>query len=265
MTAAATNLGIAPPPIFLDTSSEVNAWTLGDHKPGVVVTSGLVDLMDDSELTFVVGHELGHIVARHTKHRLMLRQFDAVRFILNLIPFVGMVFAVALEAALNFWYRRSELTCDRFGVVAARNPAAALSALTKLAGGQMGLDQSALISGMLAQAEEFRAAYQTKSQGASLFAMFDGILGESVRRSHPWAAVRVWELTTWTRTQHYAHCSAGRWGEAVQIRSQVPSFFQNDPLPPDDPVAYTMKELAGELGTGASDVVDKVRRAIKKK
>ena len=42
-----------------------NAFTYGHTKPFVVMTTGLIDLLDDEECFFVIGHELGHIKANH--------------------------------------------------------------------------------------------------------------------------------------------------------------------------------------------------------
>ena len=36
------------------------------------VYSGLMDMLDDRELVFVVGHEMGHVVAKHIKKKIML-------------------------------------------------------------------------------------------------------------------------------------------------------------------------------------------------
>ena len=36
---------------------------LGTDKPFIVITTGMVDLMDDEEIRFVIGHELGHVLS----------------------------------------------------------------------------------------------------------------------------------------------------------------------------------------------------------
>lgn len=33
------------------------------------VNSGLMDVMNDGELRFILGHEMGHVVERHIKKR----------------------------------------------------------------------------------------------------------------------------------------------------------------------------------------------------
>ncbi len=51
-------------------SPTVNAFAMADGT--IRIYSGLMDLMDDRELIFVVGHEMGHVVAKHVKQKIML-------------------------------------------------------------------------------------------------------------------------------------------------------------------------------------------------
>jgi metalloprotease len=49
---------------------EVNAFAMADGT--IRIFSGLMDLLDDGELRFVIGHEMGHIVKQHTRKQLRL-------------------------------------------------------------------------------------------------------------------------------------------------------------------------------------------------
>ncbi|MBR0566617.1 M48 family metallopeptidase [Azoarcus sp. L1K30] len=49
---------------------EVNAFAMGNGS--VRIYSGLMDLMTDDEIRYVIGHEMGHIKAGHSKKRLQL-------------------------------------------------------------------------------------------------------------------------------------------------------------------------------------------------
>ena len=42
-----------------------NAWTFGDTKIFITITSGLVDMMTEEELDAVIAHECGHILCHH--------------------------------------------------------------------------------------------------------------------------------------------------------------------------------------------------------
>ncbi len=49
---------------------EVNAFAMADGT--IRIFSGLMDMFDDGELHFVIGHEMGHVVKQHTRKQLRL-------------------------------------------------------------------------------------------------------------------------------------------------------------------------------------------------
>ena len=49
---------------------EVNAFALADGS--IRLYSGLMDLMSDDEIRYVIGHEIGHVQAGHTRKRMQL-------------------------------------------------------------------------------------------------------------------------------------------------------------------------------------------------
>jgi Zn-dependent protease with chaperone function len=56
-----------PVDIFITPSRVLNAYTFGLSDPKVVVLySSLLQVMDEDELRFILGHELGHVRLRHT-------------------------------------------------------------------------------------------------------------------------------------------------------------------------------------------------------
>ena len=62
-----------------------NAWTSGDTKIFITVTSGLVEMLSEKELDAVIAHECGHILCRHvlyhTVARYILSGVDALGFL----------------------------------------------------------------------------------------------------------------------------------------------------------------------------------------
>ena len=50
-------LGIAEPEFYLQMDPNPNAWTFGDTKIYITITSGLVELLNDEELDAVIAHE----------------------------------------------------------------------------------------------------------------------------------------------------------------------------------------------------------------
>jgi len=51
-------------------TKDVNAFAMADGT--IRVYSGLMDLMDDRELLFVIGHEMGHVVKKHSRKKVVI-------------------------------------------------------------------------------------------------------------------------------------------------------------------------------------------------
>lgn len=66
-------LGIAVPEFYLSMDPMPNAWTFGDTRIFITVTSGLLEMMDDEELDAVLAHECGHILCRHVLYHSVAR------------------------------------------------------------------------------------------------------------------------------------------------------------------------------------------------
>src|SRR5262249_38552973 len=59
------------PELYITQDPAPNAMTIGVDNPFIVVNTGLIDLLDDEELRFVVGHEVGHVLSGHAVYRTM--------------------------------------------------------------------------------------------------------------------------------------------------------------------------------------------------
>lgn len=118
---------------------EVNAFSL----PGgfVYVNKGLVDrAANDDELACVLGHEIGHIVARHSIKKLQaVMGYSILRLLTMAVPqdgSVGGTADVAFTQILTGYSREDELLADQLGAryakAAGYNPHAMISFLSKL-------------------------------------------------------------------------------------------------------------------------------------
>lgn len=58
-------LGIQEPELYLQMNPMPNAFTFGDTRIFITITSGLVEMMEGEELDAVIAHECGHIVCHH--------------------------------------------------------------------------------------------------------------------------------------------------------------------------------------------------------
>jgi len=118
----AETLQVPAPPVHVDGEPQANAYVAGLKPPHVLVfTSGLLDLYEErpSELRFVIGHELGHIKAQHLKTHFLgstlLQALLGDRG--RSASFREDFIASAAVGTLLHWYRESEFTADRAGLL----------------------------------------------------------------------------------------------------------------------------------------------------
>ena len=121
------------PEVYVTQNPLVNAMALGRDKPFIVITTGMVNLYDPEELRWVVGHELGHILSGHVVYRTMLLILLRLAARVAFLPITLGLGAIIW--GLEEWFRKSELSCDRAGLLAGQDVDAARRALMKLAGG----------------------------------------------------------------------------------------------------------------------------------
>jgi Zn-dependent protease with chaperone function len=188
----------AVPELYISQDPIPNAMALGSDKPFIVITSGMVDLMDDEEIRFVIGHELGHVLSGHAVYRTML--FHLTRLAARVAWFaLGYIGLRVIIAGLEEWYRKSELSCDRAGVLAGQDAGAARRALMKMAGGSRMAELSH--DAFHQQAREYDAVPDVR-EGLLKLLQLQG-------NTHPFAVVRFAELDRWVADGDYVRILGG--------------------------------------------------------
>ncbi len=123
-------------------SDQINAFAMADGT--IRVYSGLMDMLDDSELLFVMGHEMGHVVENHIKKKIMLAYAGSAlrKGIASQNNDAGTiarsVLGGILEQLLNAQFsQQEEREADDYGITFLKNQGydrmSAVSALHKLA------------------------------------------------------------------------------------------------------------------------------------
>ena len=59
------------PDLYIQWGYDINACTVGAENPIIILNSGLIDLCDDDEIMFVIGHECGHVKSNHMLYHMM--------------------------------------------------------------------------------------------------------------------------------------------------------------------------------------------------
>jgi len=113
---------------FVVPANKLNAYTFGLVTPQVVVLySPILEIMDEDELRFVIGHEMGHMRLGHTWLNSLIGGMAGIPS-----PFVA---SAVLAVAFLSWNRACEYSADRAGLLACGDVRKAISALVKIESG----------------------------------------------------------------------------------------------------------------------------------
>ena len=185
------------PDFFISFDPRINGYTSGVEKPFIVLTSGSIDLLNDDELMFLIGHELGHIKARHVLYTVMAQNFSLVANLRgNLTLGLGGLAATGVEIALMHWYRMSELSCDRAGLLTCQSEEAAINFFIKL-NLPPSYNHETFKESFLSQARDFEAL-----DFDSLNKFFK--IASTLDMTHPWSVMRASELVNWIDDGNYS-------------------------------------------------------------
>ena len=221
-------------PLFMSQTPMVNAGAYGMDKPFIILNSGTRLLLTDEELQYVIAHEIAHIMSDHVLYKTM------TVLLINLanmgFPVVG-VAARAVLVGLLEWSRKSELSCDRAGLLAMQDTEVVMSAMLKMAGGPTSQDRTDL-NEFIVQADEYRESGDVADQ---VFKVLN-VLG----RTHPFHVLRVAELRDWVESGDYDRIVSGEYAR----RGEPDSAYEED-----------LRAAASAYADEARDLLDSITGA----
>lgn len=185
-------LGIPEPELYLQMNPIPNAWTSGDTRIWITLTSGLVEMMSDEELDAILAHECGHILCRHVLYHTLaqwLSQGLALNGLLDKLT-------TPAQVALLYWQRKSELSADRASAFIT-SPKVVAQVMARLSGGSHNLTKDIDLDEWARQADQYNEIRNDGIWNKTLQ------LAVTIPLSHPFAAVRVREILNWENTQQY--------------------------------------------------------------
>lgn len=222
--------------VYVSQTPIVNAGAYGMDQPFIIMNSGTIRLLNDEELAFVLAHELGHIMSDHVLYRTMtvlLIQLAGMGF-----PIVGLAARAVLVALLE-WYRKSELSSDRAGLLAVQDPQVAMSAMLKMAGG--GTSGETDLDEFIVQAEEYRSGGDVADQVFKVLNL--------IATTHPFYVLRVSEVREWIESGDYDRI----------VRGEYPRRGDPDPAYQEDLAA-----AAKAYADGARSMMDQMANAARR-
>lgn len=186
-------LGIDVPELFVELDVHPNAYTYGDTKPFIVITSGLFETLPDELIPTVLAHECGHIACHHTLYTTMGRA------ILNgtsaFVSGLGNVALYPIQLAFAYWMRCSEFSADRAAIICDGSAEKNTEVMMRFAGYDKDIMAEANVDVFMEQALEYKNLVNSNAWNKTLeFILFQNY-------DHPLNAVRAYEGKEWEKTE----------------------------------------------------------------
>ncbi|WP_329131940.1 M48 family metallopeptidase [Streptomyces sp. NBC_01476] len=240
------------PLMYVSQNPLPNAMCIGMDEPIIVLTTGLVELLDEEEMRAVVGHEVGHALSGHSVYRTILLFLTTLALRVAWIP-LGNLAILALVTALREWFRKSELSADRAGLLVGQDVRASMRGLMKLAGGNHLHEMN--VDAFLKQADEYEASGDLRDSVLKIMNVLP--------RSHPFTTVRAAELRKWAGSRDYQRLMDGHYPRRTEDKdTSVSDAFKESAQHYSDTVKQSKDPLMGlirDISSGAGDLGGKLR------
>lgn len=171
--------------LYINSDPTINAFTVPSMHTEfphiIVLNSGLVEKFTSSEMSFVLGHEIGHLIY---KTRLLNEIINFVFPKENSIPSM-------LQIKINLWQKLSELNADRIGLLVSKNMNSCLKAFIKMTSGilpeKIEMDIDSYIKDIEIIYENLQEHFISNSNGSS----------------HPMVPIRIKMLSVFNNSHVY--------------------------------------------------------------
>lgn len=198
-------LGIPIPDLYLQLDVAPNAWTSGDTKPFITITSGLLETVPDELIPTVLAHECGHIACHHvlysTMGRIILNM--ANNGLSSLLPLgIGRYISIPLQTAFYYWMRCSELSADRAAAYYNGGSEEVTELCMRFAGYDKDIHAEASKELFMEQALEYKALVSNSKWDKALELLMIN------SNTHPFVSVRAYECCEWTKTDAFSKLTA---------------------------------------------------------
>ena len=243
------NTGQPIPQLYVAQNPIANAGAVGFDQPFIVINSGVLELLEPEEQRFMLAQQLGHIMTGRTTYRTIA--LIVLFFGMSALPLLASIALLPFQLALLEWYRKSELSADRAGMLGTQDPRASLMTFLKLAGGRAYGD-SIDLDAYLAQAAEYEV-------GGSAWDSVIKALNTALRE-HPFHTVRAGELNRWQQSGAYGAILGGAY---IRRGSEAERPLRDDLRDAKDYYTDKAKAAAESVGVVINRAADAFRDAFK--
>jgi len=227
-------LGIEVPELYIEMDVNPNAYTYGDTKPFIVLTSGLFDCMPEELIPTVLAHECGHIACRHTLYTTMGRLIlSGAGFFSNGLIGVAMQ---PIQLAFAYWMRCSEYSADRAAAICDGSAEKTIEMCMRFSGYNKNIQEIANSEEFINQAIEYKELVKNSALNKTLeFMMFKN-------NDHPLNAVRAYEAREWSKDDRFVRVANYLLDPSEENMMELPAYLRANKL-----IGMNVEEAVKEL------------------
>lgn len=211
------DLDIYPEPsLFVSQTPISNAYALGQERPLIVLSSGILDLMTEAEIRSVIAHELGHIKCGHTILSQMAIWALGAASLLGqaTLGLSNLLITSGLIMAFYEWKRKSELSADRAALLVMDDLNVVMNSMMKLAGGTIKFSNECSLDEFIKQSEKYQDLDQDGLNQVYKFFLYNN-LSQGIFLSHPFLVERIGHLRQWAASEEYRQIRQGNYHQAA--------------------------------------------------
>jgi len=228
------DLDIHPEPtLFVQQNPQVNSYALGQEHPYVVVNTGLLDSLSETEIRVIFAHELGHIKCGHTiLIQMGIWAMNAASMLSEVTLGLGNLVSSGLIYAFYEWRRKAELSSDRAALIVTDDLNTVMQTMMKVAGGSAQYGHECSLNEFIHQSESYQELDQDGLNQLYKFLLYNGANGSML--THPFPVDRIRYLREWATSEDYRQIRQGNYRRAtaegsVDVASE-PSVNEVDAL-----------------------------------
>lgn len=206
-------LDMPEPELYITNNPFPNAWAGGIERPYITLRSSIVDTLNDEQLFYLMGHELGHIKAEHVLY------FNVGAVLVVLLDMLGRktlgasdIASAALYMAFYEWVRQAEYSADRAGLIVSQNRDDTIDSLISMTAGPNRLASERNRDAYMDQARAYQNMDTLDQVGkAILFYLFGW------QYTHPFPVARAQELDRWIGTGAFERIMSGDYPKVASV------------------------------------------------
>lgn len=205
------DLDIYPEPtLFVSQNPLANSYALGQEHPYIVINTGILDLLNESEIRVVLAHELGHIKCGHTiLIQMAMWAMNAASALGEFTFGIGNFVSQGLVYAFYEWRRKAELSADRAALLVMDDLNPVMTSMMKVSGGSLKYANECSLQEFIRQSENYQQLDEDGLNQVYKFLIYNGSQGTML--SHPFPVERLHFLQEWASSEDYQQIRKGNY------------------------------------------------------